>query len=44
MEYEGCAFIDCVTGKFVNYYIDYKKRQWLAESRWSIFRVRRITP
>lgn len=39
MELKGCAFIDCVSGKEVNYYIDSFGRKWLAESKWSFFRV-----
>lgn len=41
MKREGCAFIDIVSGKEVNYYTDTLGRKWLANSAWSLFRVER---
>jgi hypothetical protein len=41
MKYEGCAFIDQVSGKQVNRYTDTLGRKWLANSAWSSFRVKR---
>jgi hypothetical protein len=40
MKYEGCAFVDQVSGKEVNYYIDTLGRKWMANYPWSLFRVR----
>ncbi len=34
------AFTDVVSGKGVNYYTDYKNRLFMAETKWSLFRVR----
>jgi hypothetical protein len=39
MKYQGCMFIDCVSGLEVNHYIDRLGRHWLANSAWSLFRV-----
>lgn len=41
MRYEGCAFVDRVSGKEVNRYTDTLGRKWLAENRWALFRVER---
>ena len=41
MKYEGCAFIDCVSGEEVNYYTDTLGRKWLANHAWSLFRVKK---
>jgi hypothetical protein len=41
MKYEGCAFIDLVSGKEVNRYTDTLGRKWLANSAWSLFRMKR---
>jgi hypothetical protein len=41
MKYEGCAFIDLVSGKEVNRYTDTLGRKWLANSAWSLCRVKR---
>jgi len=39
MRYECRAFVDSVSGASVNYYVDTMGRRWLAENRWSLFRV-----
>jgi hypothetical protein len=39
MKYLGCAFIDRVTHKEVNYYRDRLGRGWLATNCWASFRV-----
>lgn len=39
MRLVGPAFLDRVSGCMVNYYEDRFGRAWLAESRWSLFRV-----
>lgn len=42
MMYAGWAFTDRVTGRDVFYWIDRDKlNHWMAESRWSLFRVER---
>jgi len=41
MKHEGCAFVDQVSGKEVNRYTDTLGRKWLANTRWSLFRVSR---
>lgn len=39
MIYQGCAFVDCISGNEVNRFTDTLGRKWLAESKWSFFRV-----
>lgn len=39
MVYEGCAFVDVVVHREVNYYRDRLGRRWMAFSAWSLFRV-----
>lgn len=39
MKLEGLAFVDKVSGRPVNYYVDSFGRRWMAEGRWSRFRV-----
>ena len=39
MTFVKSCFRDVVSGKMVNYYIDTSGRPWLANSRWSWFRV-----
>ena len=39
MRRESFAFTDKCSGASVRYYIDRLGRRWLAESRWSLFRV-----
>lgn len=41
MLYQGYAFRDVVSGKAVHYWVDHYGRHWLAEHRWSRFRVER---
>lgn len=41
MKLIGFAFTDVVDGQAVNYYIDKFDRVWMANSRWSRFRVTR---
>lgn len=36
----GYAFADKVSGKSVNYYVDYFGNVWMANGAWSKFRVR----
>lgn len=40
MTLTGQLFVDKDSGKDVHLYHDYLGRHWLAESRWSLFRVR----
>lgn len=40
---EHCHFIDRFSGKSVGIYEDRHGVRWLAESRWSLSRVRSIT-
>jgi len=39
MKYQGTAFCDVVSGRWVRYYKDQFNRYWLAEHKWSWFRV-----
>lgn len=39
MTYTGPAFYDSIGGVRVNYYRDSLGRDWLATSRWALFRV-----
>lgn len=39
MRRESTAFVDRVSGATVGYYIDTLGRRWMAENRWSLFRV-----
>ena len=39
MRRESFAFRDQCSGASVNYYIDSLGRRWMAENRWSLFRV-----
>ena len=39
MRRESTAFVDHVSGATVGYYIDTLGRRWMAENRWSLFRV-----
>jgi hypothetical protein len=41
MYFDGQAFTDTVSGFSVNYFTDRFGRRWLANHRWSIFRVPR---
>lgn len=41
-EEEFCAFVDTVTGEYVNGYRDLWGRRWLATGRWSLFRIPRL--
>ena len=43
MRRTGCAFVDRVTGRWVEYYRDRFGREWMAQSRWALFRVPRNT-
>ena len=38
MKRTGFAFTDIVSGKPVYYYKDCYKQEWMANSKWSIFR------
>ena len=39
MRRESFAFTDKCSGASVSYYIDRLGRRWMAETRWSLFRV-----
>ena len=39
MKYVGHAFYDRIGGEQVNYYRDSLGRNWMATSRWALFRV-----
>ena len=41
MKYENYAFTDVVSGERVNRYTDKFGRKWLANNKWSWFRVKR---
>ena len=40
MIYKDHAFIDVVSGREVKYYTDYFGRNWMANTKWSSFRVK----
>jgi hypothetical protein len=39
MRLVGPMFRDVVSGQMVNYYVDRMGRNWMAEHKWSLFRV-----
>jgi hypothetical protein len=41
MYYDGFAFTDIVSGFSVNHFTDRLGRRWLANNRWSLFRVQK---
>lgn len=39
MRNDGFAFTDKVTGRMIYHWTDKSGRKWIAENRWSLFRV-----